>query len=164
MPLPELERGKHDDRVLIARISSDNKRNQCTSAYGDEQARTARFVRGRLLNSALPPLGGRGSTGIELIRIQREAERGELKRTQATSARWLIAVAQSVGGRRATGFNGHVAMRRSRIEERVRNATHWPSIEYAKALTAVVKRVTLVVWKVHRLPRGLSRVAQRLRA
>jgi hypothetical protein len=32
-------------------FSSDNKRNQCTSAYRDEPVRTARFVRWRLLNS-----------------------------------------------------------------------------------------------------------------
>jgi len=102
---------------------------------------------------------GRGSTGIELIPYSaRERGRGELKRI----ATWLIAVSPPMDRPTRDRVNGDLATSRSRIEERVRNATFWPSIEYTKALTAVVKRLTLVVWKVLRLSRGFCRIAQLL--
>jgi hypothetical protein len=94
-PAPWWERERHRHARVTHHSSSDDKRDECTSAGGDEPARTATSVTPWLLNSAQHMLRARGSTGIEPISYSaRLLSERELKRTQATSVMWLIAVAR----------------------------------------------------------------------
>src|ERR1700724_1507307 len=101
-PLLETQ-SRHHTRVT-GHSSSDNKRNQCTSAHGHEQARTPRLGDNDVMNSSRLRSPGGGDRRFGLNSYSRQSFReGQLKRTQANSSEIAREISKRSGGVRSPG-------------------------------------------------------------